>query len=144
MILTKDLLDDLKNLNKVERRSSKFYYADTSINEKEKLPKTLIETWKKLDKKKYEESLKEKYSTEKELNEQLEKVKEQDYVFQMDWTENELDGRTPDVKSYPSEGLTKKYYREEGDTAEGVETKHNLDTKLNKDVIEDIKPFLHK
>ena len=132
-------LDDLKNLNKVERRSSKFYYADTSINEKEKLPKTLIETWKKLDKKKYEESLKEKYSTEKELNEQLEKVKEQDYVFQMDWTENELDGQAPDVKSYPSEGLTKKYYREEGDTAEGIETKHNLDTKLNKDVIEDIK-----
>lgn len=132
-------LDDLRNLNQVERRNSSFNYADVSIDEKQKLPETLIDTWKELDKEKFKESLKEKYSTEKEQNEALDKAKESDYVFQMDWTEKEVDGQAPDVKKYPSEGLTKKYYREEGDTSEGIETKTNLDTKLNKDVIEDIK-----
>jgi murein DD-endopeptidase MepM/ murein hydrolase activator NlpD len=132
-------LDDLRNLNQVERRSSGFDYADVSIDEKQTLPKSLIDTWKELDKKKFEESLKDKYSTEKERKEAQENAKESDYVFQMDWTETELDGQAPDVKKYPSEGLTMKYYRKNGDSAEKVETTYNLDTKLNKDVIEDIK-----
>ena len=132
-------LDDLRNLNQVEKRSSSFDYANVSIDEKQKLPKSLIDTWKELDKEKFKESLKSKYSTEKEQKEALEKAKESDYVFQMDWTETELDGQAPDVKKYPSEGLTMKYYKEDGDSAEKVETTYNLDTKLNKDVIEDIK-----
>ena len=132
-------LDDLRNLNQVERRSSSFNYADVSIDEKQTLPKSLIDTWKELDKKKFEESLKDKYSTEKERKEAQEKAQESDYIFQMDWTETELDGQAPDVKKYPSEGLAMKYYRKNGDAAEKVETTYNLDTKLNKDVIDDIK-----
>lgn len=125
-------LDDLRNLNQVERRSSKFYYSDVSIDEKEKIPKTLIDTWKQLDAKKYKESLKEKHSSDKELEEAFKKAKESDYVFQMDWTEKELDGQAPDVKQYPSEGLVKKYYKEEGDVGEDVQEKTKTDTALNK------------
>ena len=132
-------LDDLRNLNQVERRNSSFNYADVSIDEKQTLPKSLIDTWKELDKKKFEESLKDKYSTDKERKEAQEKAQESDYIFQMDWTETELDGQAPDVKKYPSEGLAMKYYRKNGDAAEKVETTYNLDTKLNKDVIDDIK-----
>ena len=125
-------LDDLRNLNQVERRSSKFDYSDTSIDEKQKTPKTLIDTWKQLDAKKYKESLKKKHSSDKELEEAFKKAKESDYIFQMDWTEKELDGQAPDVKQYPSEGLVKKYYKEEGDAGEDVQEKTKTDTALNK------------
>lgn len=134
-------LDEFKNLNKVERRSTSYQYAKVNEDDKDKIPKSLIDEWKEKDKDKYKEKLKEKYSSKKEREKELEKAKESDYIFTMNWDESEIDGQEPDVKKYPTEGITSKYYKTNGDKGENIVTNIDLDEELNKDVIEDINKY---
>lgn len=134
-------LDEFKNLNKVERRSTVYNYSTVNEDDKDKVPKTLTEKWKERDKEKYKEKLKEKYSSKSEVNKELEKSIESDYIFQMDWTETEIDGQEPDVKKYPNEGIISKYFKSNGDKGESTIVESNLDETLNKDVLEDIEKY---
>lgn len=111
-------LEEMKHLNRVEERSTKYKYADVNKDPKE-APKSMIDDWKAEDKKKYEEQLKKTVTDPKELEEKMKAIKEEDYVFRMDWTEKELELQQADVKPYPLEGIKAKYkINELGDPGE--------------------------
>ena len=99
-------LDDFKNLNDVEKRSTVYNYVNTNKKEKNK-PKSLIDEWQERDKK----AKLGKDAKEEELN----KLKPSDYLFMMDWTEDSVDTQQPDVKVYPTEKIAAKYYNQAGD-----------------------------
>ena len=112
-------LDDFKNLNDVEKRSTVYNYVNTNKKEKDK-PKSLIDEWQERDKKaKLEEDAKEKDTKGKDAKEEeLNKLKPSDYLFMMDWTEDSVDLQQPDVKVYPTEKIAAKYYNQAGDPGE--------------------------
>lgn len=110
-------LNDMKNLNKVNQRSTTYKYADTNAEMKNK-PKNLIEEWRKQDKTAYEKELKKSISNKKKLQEALDAMQPSDYLFLMDWTEEEVDLQQPDVKAYPTEKIAAKYFNQAGDPAE--------------------------
>lgn len=124
-------LQDFKNLNKIENRSSKFSYAN-AMKEEEIKPKSLIDIWKEKDKKTYEESLKNKYTDKKELEEAKKNIQVSDYVFIMDWSKTEFNTQSPDVKPFPIEGIVAKYYKPV-DGPDNSEIDIEKDTNLNKD-----------
>lgn len=125
-------LDDFKNLNKVENRSSLFEYANVMENKDAEKPNTLIDKWKDEDKEKYKETLKEKNMTDDEITKELNKTDESKYVFTMDWSETNIDGQYPDVKEYETEGITSKYYQQNGDKGEDIATDTDKDNTINK------------
>lgn len=128
-------LNDFKNLNRVERRSSKFDYSNSLKDEKD-IPKNLIDVWNEKNLNKYKEKLKETKS-EVEINEILKNVQKSDYSFIMDWSEQEIDIQSPDVKVYPLEGITAKYYVNKTEKADTSNTDSKLDKKLDNDVLKD-------
>lgn len=107
-------LDEYKNLNKVENRSTRYKYANVAKTPKE-TPTSLVDDWKEVDKKRHIEELKKTITDEKELEEKLKAIKEDDYVFRMDWEEQHLELQEPDVKPYPNEGIKAKYKVKVGD-----------------------------
>lgn len=133
-------LDDFKNLNKVENRASSFSYADVSLDP-DKKPGTLIDQWKKEDKKAYLEQLKKKLGDDEKAKAELEKSLESDYVFTMNWETTEVDTQAPDVKAYPTEGIASKYLKDESDGEIGEIDTSNLDKKLDADVIAKYKDY---
>ena len=133
-------LDDFKNLNKVEKRSSSFSYADTS-SDPDKKPKTLIKQWKEEDKKAYLKQLKEELGDEEKAKAKFEESIESDYIFTMNWEPTEVDTQGPDVKSYPVEGIVSKYFKDVDDVDTGELDISKLDTKLDADVIEKYKEY---
>lgn len=130
-------LDDFKNLNKVENRSTLFNYANVSENEDIKKPDTLINKWKKEDKAKYKETLKEKNLTDDEITKKLNNTDESKYVFTMDWSETDINGQYPDVKEYKTEGITSKYYQQNGDKGEDIAIDNDKNTTINNENKED-------
>ena len=134
-------LDDFKNLNKVERRNSKFDYANVNKEIKEEdIPKSLIEEWDEADKKAYQEKITKDITNEEEKNKKIEAIQKSDYSFIMDWSETEVDSQAPDVKEYPNEGLKTKYYvnrEEEEITKEDDDKDSILDKRIDKDVLDD-------
>ena len=89
-------LDDLKNLNRVEKRSTKNTYAN--VNKEIDKPESQIKAWEEADKQAYINSLKKKVTDEKELEKMIEDIKQEDYAFKMYWYEEDLDLQEPDVK----------------------------------------------
>lgn len=120
-------LEDTKNLNRVEERNSTKKYVNVNREEKD-IPKKLIEEWEENDKKIYIDKIKEKITDEKELKEVLEKIKQEDYAFKMNWIETDLDLQEPDVKVYPTEGIKAKYKTQEKE--EPVENKNSISADL--------------
>lgn len=129
-------LEDMKNLNKVEQRSTKYKYANATKDPKD-VPKSIIEDWKEEDKKHYEETLKKQVTDPKELEEKLKAIKEEDYVFKMDWTEKVLETQQADVKPYPLEGIKAKYKKPAGDAGDGRPALTEEDKKLEEEVNKD-------
>lgn len=105
-------LEEMKNLNRVEERSTLRDFVNVNREEKE-APKKMLDQWEEEDKEKYTKQLKENITDEKELKEALEKVNQEDYAFKMNWLETDLDLQEPDVKVYPTEGIKAKYKTEE-------------------------------
>lgn len=95
------------DFNKLEHKSFEDY-ANLADNSKNEEYKSLIEMWKEVDKKAFEEDLKKKYKGE-ELDKKLKELKEHEYLFKMDWDEVELETQEPDVKKYPLEGIKAQY-----------------------------------
>lgn len=110
-------LDDFKNLNDVEKRSSRYSYIDTNKKEKKK-PKSLIDEWQATDKKLKEKEIKKKYTDKEEQAKELDKLLPSDYLFMMDWTEESVDLQRPDIKAYPTEKIAAKYKNQKGDPGE--------------------------
>ena len=106
-------LDDMKNLNLVEKRNTTYNYADTNKKEEE-IPKSLIEEWKEKDLAKYKEE--NKITNDDEISPSK-------YLFMMDWNRQAFDLQRPDVKDYPTEAISAKYYDQAGDPGEEVEEK---------------------
>lgn len=128
-------LEDTRNLNRVEERNTTRKYVDVNRQEKE-IPKQLIEAWEETDKIKYIEQLKKDITDEKELEEVLKDIKQEDYAFKMNWIEQDLDLQEPDVKLYPTEGIKAKYKsidKEEGIIETDVPTL-NIEPKISIDI----------
>ena len=110
-------LGDFKNLNNVEKRSSRYSYINTNKKEKNK-PKSLIDEWQAADKKAKEKEIKKTVTNKKKQAEELSKLSPSDYLFMMDWTEESVDLQQPDVKVYPTEKIAAKYKNQKGDPGE--------------------------
>ena len=116
-------LDNMKSLNYVERRSVEYPYVEVNKDPEDKdKPKTLIAEWKQAD---YEAH---KKTVDKD---KVDAIIESDYVFNMNWTETEVEAQAPDVKPYPVEGIAAKYFEAE-DAGENIkeiikETRFGMD-----------------
>ena len=137
--------DDYRALNRVEERNTLHKFANVNRTEND-TPKKITEEWQEEDKNKYLENLKNTITDEEELKKKLESVKTEDYAFLMNWEEQDLDIQEPDVKIYPTEGITAKYKRTDlGDAGEAEDaTEDNKDKqeslidKTDKDYSDDI------
>ena len=110
-------LQDMKNLNQVENRSTEYHYIDCNKKVKNK-PKSLIDEWQKADKKVAIDKIKKEITNKKEQEEAIKALQPSDYLFMMDWTEQNVDLQQPDVKAYPTEKIAAKYYNQAGDSGE--------------------------
>ena len=107
-------LKDMKNLNLVQNRSTVYWYADTNKEEK-KIPDSLIDDWEKEDK----EAYKKKHD---KTDEEMKNVLPSDYLFMMDWTTQPVDIQAPDIKEYPTEKISAKYFNQAPDPGVDDET----------------------
>ena len=134
-------LDDLKNLNRVEKRCTSNEYAN--VNKEMEKPESQIKRWEESDKKIYIESLKKKITDEKELDKKIKEIKQEDYSFKMNWYEQDLDVQEPDVKPYPLEGIKARYKKinasNEGEESDNyLEKESVLDDSTDQDTIKDM------
>lgn len=129
-------LDDLKNLNRVERRNSQYTYAN--VNKKMDKPKSQIEEWEKADKEAYIKQLKNKTTDSKELEKLTKNIKQEDYAFKMNWYEEELELQEPDVKPYPLEGIKKRYKKTDLGNKGEDDNNNLIEEKTDQDVIKDM------
>ena len=128
-------IDDLKNLNRVERRNTKNKFA--KVNKDQDKPDSVIEQWKTRDKDAYIAKLKKKITDEKELEKMIKDLKEEDYTFKMNWYEQDLDIQKPDVKEYPLEGI-KARYKKPNNSNPGEDDYHLKDTILDDETDQDV------
>lgn len=132
-------LDDLKNLNRVEKRSTKNTYAN--VNKEIEKPGSQLEAWEEADKQAYINSLRKKITDEKELEKMIEEIKQEDYAFKMNWYEQDLDLQEPDVKPYPLEGIKSRYKKTDlgNESAESENEDTNvIDDDTDQDYIKDL------
>lgn len=132
-------LDDLKNLNRVEKRSTKNTYAN--VNKEIEKPESQLEAWEEADKQAYINSLRKKITDEKELEKMIEEIKQEDYAFKMNWYEQDLDLQEPDVKPYPLEGIKSRYKKTDlgNESAESENEDTNvIDDDTDQDYIKDL------
>ena len=135
-------LDDLKNLNRVEKRNSNLTFAN--VNKDIEKPKSKIKEWEEQDKQAYINNLKKKITDEAELKKIVEEIKQEDYAFKMNWYEQDLDLQEPDIKPYPTEGIKSKYKKTEtGNPANNgltdIDIKDNvIDDETDQDYIKDL------
>ena len=129
-------LDDLKNLNRVEKRNSQYTYAN--VNKKMDKPKSQIEEWEKADKEAYIKQLKNKTTDSKELEKLTKNIKQEDYAFKMNWYEEELELQEPDVKPYPLEGIKKRYKKTDLGNKGEDDNNNLIEEKTDQDVIKDM------
>ena len=139
-------LDDMKNLNLVQNRSSRYWYADTNKKE-EVIPTSLIDEWKAADREVYLKKIEEEggeikteggsdsgevdedygvmpidnTDTETDTEEKEtdpNKILPSEYLFMMDWNTQAVDLQKPDVKEYPTEKISAKYFNQASDPGE--------------------------
>ena len=125
-------LNDFKNLNDVDKRSSRYSYINTNRKEKKK-PKSLIDDWLKEDKDKAIKDIKKKEASKKKQKEKIESLTPSDYLFIMDWTEESVDLQQPDVKVYPTEKIAAKYKNQAGDPGEDTVASAEKSTQMGTD-----------
>lgn len=133
-------LDDLKNLNRVEKRATSNKYAD--VNKEIEKPESQFKKWEEIDKQAYIKKLKEKITDEKELEKKIKEIKQEDYSFKMNWYEQDLEAQEPDVKPYPLEGIKARYKKINVGNKSADSQNDNeisiLDENTDQDAIKDI------
>ena len=135
-------LEGFKNLNDITHRSSKYF--DSMATEEKNCIKplnTLEEIWKEADKNRAIEQIREECADETEAQTRIDELKEEDYIFKMDWAETFLRSQEPDTKLYPNEGIVARQKAVvEGDGPYSLEDEiAELDPEMDKDVIEELK-----
>ena len=128
-------LEGFKNLNDITHRSSRYFNAAVTAESNCKKPdKSLTEVWKEADKKQY---------LANNTDAKEETVKEEDYIFKMDWNDTFFNSQEPDTKKYPNEGITTRYKAELGDGEGTLEDELALlDPEMDKEAIKDIKNLI--
>lgn len=133
-------LDDLKNLNRVEKRATSNKYAN--VNKEIEKPESQFKKWEEADKQAYIETLKKKITDEKELDKKIKEIKEEDYAFKMNWYEQDLEAQEPDVKPYPLEGIKARYKKinigNESAESQNEDKESILDDDTDQDTIKDM------
>ena len=125
-------LGDFKNLNDVEKRSSRYKYINVNKKEKNK-PKSLIDEWQAADKKVKVNAIKKKTTNKKKQDEEIKALQPSDYLFMMDWTEEHVDLQRPDIKAYPTEKIAAKYKNQKGDPGEDSVASAEKSTQMGTD-----------
>ena len=135
-------LEGFRNLNDITHRSSKYFNAmATEESNCTKPEKTLVEMWKEADKEQAIAHIKQDISDAAEAQTKIDELKEEDYIFKMDWTETFFNSQEPDTKPYPNEGIIARRKAEVGgDSTETIEdTIAGLDPEFDAEIIKDLK-----
>ena len=136
-------LEGFRNLNDITHRSSKYYNALATEESNCKKPeKSLIDIWKEADKEQAIAQIKKDTTDTTEAQTKIDALKEEDYIFKMDWAETFFNAQEPDTKPYPNEGIVarQKAQNLEGDGPDTLEDIiAQLDPDMDKDLIEDLK-----
>ena len=131
-------LQGYKNLNDITCRSSRYYNAlaaqEVNCSQPEK---TLSDLWKEADKQQAIATIKETGASDAE--DKIKALKEEDYIFKMDWAESFFNSQEPDTKPYLNEGIVARQKVQQGDGASLEDTLAQLDPELDADEIEEIK-----
>ena len=131
-------LQGYKNLNDITCRSSRYYNALAAQESNCSQPeKTLSDLWKEADKEQAITAIKETGASDAE--DKIKALKEEDYIFKMDWTESFFNTQEPDTKPYLNEGIVARQKVQQGDGASLEDTLALLDPELDADEIEEIK-----
>ena len=131
-------LQGYKNLNDITCRSSRYYNALAAQEVNCSKPeKTLSDLWKEADKEQAIAAIRSTGASDAE--EKVKALKEEDYVFKMDWAESFFNSQEPDTKPYLNEGIVARQKVQQGDGASLEDTLALLDPKLDADEIEEIK-----
>jgi murein DD-endopeptidase MepM/ murein hydrolase activator NlpD/beta-lactamase superfamily II metal-dependent hydrolase/3D (Asp-Asp-Asp) domain-containing protein len=131
-------LQGFKNLNDITCRSSRYYNAMATEESNCTKPEKDLETiWKEADK---EQAIAAIRATEaSDADKQIEELKEENYIFKMDWAESFFNSQEPDTKPYLNEGIVARQKVEQGDGASLEDTLALLDPVMDADEIEEIK-----
>lgn len=99
-------LEGFRNLNDITHRSSKYFNALATEEANCKKPeKKLSDMWKEADKEQAIAQIKSEVSDATEAQTKIDALKEEDYIFKMDWSETFFNAQEPDTKPYPNEGI---------------------------------------
>ena len=135
-------LEGFRNLNDITHRSSKYFNAKATEEKNCVKPvQTLIEMYKLADKEQAVEQIRKESTDESEAQKKIDELKEEDYIFKMDWTETFFNSQEPDTKLYPNEGIVARSKVDlEGDGPHTLEDEiAELDPTTDADVIEELK-----
>ena len=135
-------LEGFRNLNDITHRSSKYFNAKATEEKNCVKPtQTLIDMYKLADKEQAVEQIRKESSDESEAQKKIDELKEEDYIFKMDWAETFFNSQEPDTKLYPNEGIVAKSKVDlEGDGPHTLEDEiAELDPTIDADVIEELK-----
>ena len=135
-------LEGFRNLNDITHRSSKYFNAMATEEKNCMRPvSTLEEIYKGADKQQAIELIKKENIDEAEAQKKIDALKEEDYIFKMNWAETFFNSQEPDVKAYPNEGIVARQKADlEGDGPHTLEDEiAELDPKMDADMIEELK-----
>ena len=135
-------LEGFRNLNDITHRSSKYFNATATDEDNCKQPgKTLTDLWKEADREQAIEAIRAESTDQSTVQSKIAALKEEDYIFKMDWAETYFNSQEPDTKLFPNEGIVARQKADvTGDgTATIEDTIAELDPILDADVIEELK-----
>ena len=135
-------LEGFRNLNDITHRSSKYFNAMATEEKNCMRPvSTLEEIYKGADKQQAIELIKKENTDKAEAQKKIDALKEEDYIFKMNWAETFFNSQEPDIKAYPNEGIVARQKADlEGDGPHTLEDEiAELDPKMDADMIEELK-----
>ena len=135
-------LEGFRNLNDITHRSSR-YHNSLALDENNCIrpSNSLIDLWKEADKERAIAEIREESTDESDAQSKIDALKEEDYIFKMDWAETFFNSQEPDTKLFPNEGIVARQKAESmgdgEDTLEDLLT--DLDPTMDAAIIEEIK-----
>ena len=138
-------LEGFRNLNDITHRSSRYYDALATMEENCTKPlNTLEEIYKAADKDQAIQQIRKECSNAEEAQKRIDELKEEDYIFKMDWKETFFNSQEPDTKLYPNEGIVARQKADvEGDGPNTIEdTIAELDPTRDAEIIEELKELI--
>ena len=135
-------LEGFRNLNDITHRSSRYYSSMATEETNCIKPNTTLEDlYKAADKVQAVEQIKKECSDESEAQKRIADLKEEDYIFKMNWAETFFNSQEPDTKLYPNEGIVARSKADvEGDGPDTLEDLlAELDPTMDAAIIEEVK-----